>query len=67
MKNEGDSYREHKIKITATAFRAHDNDFVEIDTNILGSVSREIASLKDEMVKKALIDLGWTPPKTTKG
>ncbi len=52
----------HKIKVTATAFKEPDGDFVQIDTDIMGKASREIINMKEKAVKKALMDLGWTPP-----
>jgi len=31
-----------------------------------GQISRQIVQLQDEGVRKALIELGWTPPKEDK-
>ena len=49
---------DNKINVT-TRFN---QDLIEQETDVLGQVTRNVIRLQDEGIRKALIDLGWTPP-----
>jgi len=40
-----------------------DEGILELRTEIMGRIHIELAELKSKAIRKALIEMGWTPPK----
>jgi len=61
-----DSFKIENIDIPTIDFKITpklDDGILELRTEIMGRIHIELAELKSKAIRKALIEMGWTPPK----